>query len=126
MDPEPKLQKELFQRLRLNLTSRGRYDIVRPVDHQFYNFQSVSKRSIRERGTLRNSFIEYEYARDRLINVATPERTSRLRLQSADRLKLVQIFSGGSYYPWLLERFAQHGYRVGVIGSQFSLKNMQI
>ena len=121
--PRTKASEGAFSEAEIKSYSQGRYDIVRPVDHQFYNFQSISKRSIRERGTLRNSFVEYEYARDRLINVATPERTSRLRLQSADRLKLVQIFSGGSYYPWLLERFAQHGYRVGVIGSQFSLKN---
>ena len=35
---------------------------------------------------------------------------------------MVQIFSGASYYPWLLDRFASNGYQVGVLGSQFSLK----
>ncbi|MBT09336.1 MAG: hypothetical protein CMQ27_08405 [Gammaproteobacteria bacterium] len=121
--PRTKASEGILSEAEINSSSLGKYDLVRPVDHQFYNLQPVSKRAIRERGTVRNSFIEYEYTLNKFINVATPERTSRLRFQKADRLNLVQIFSGGSYYPWLLDRFAGHGYGVGVIGSQFSLKN---
>ena len=102
-------------------SGKGKYDLVFPVDHQFYNFKQVPNRALREKATLRNSFIEFERSPNNLINVATPERTSRLRFQNANQLKLVQIFSGSSYYPWLLDRFARYGYQVGVLGSQFSL-----
>ena len=120
-DREPNFRKEFFQSEIIN-SSKGKYDLPLPVDHQFYSFKQIPNRVLREKATLRNSFIEYEHLPNTLINVATPERTSRLRFQNANQLKLVQIFSGASYYPWLLDRFAGNGYQVGVLGSQFSLK----
>ena len=121
--PRTKISEGVLSESEINIATQGKYDIVSPVDHELYIFQPVSNRALRERGTLRNSFLEYEYSLNKFINVATPERTSRLRFQKADRLNLVQTFSGGSYYPWVLDRFARHGYQVGVLGSQFSLKH---
>ena len=120
--PRTKFSEGVLSESDIIKSSKGKYDLVLPVDHQFYSFKQIPNRVLREKVTLRNSFIEYEHLPNTLINVATPERTSRLRFQNANQLKLVQIFSGASYYPWLLDRFASNGYQVGVLGSQFSLK----
>ena len=64
----------------INNLSQGKYDLVIPVDHQFYSLQQIPNRAGREKGTLRNSFIEYEYSLNKLISVVAPEQNVAIKI----------------------------------------------
>lgn len=101
------------------------YDLRLPSDHPAANpgglagSEGTIGRIVELPGPYGGQQMVFESA-EGSISVAMSEVPTDLRLVDPQSLALVQVVAAGSFYPWMGDRLAALGYRVGYVGSNHS------
>ena len=101
----------------------GRFDLILPADHsklppELSNGDNERARLFRQ-GNKHHVRILDEAGS--VIDVAVPEVPADMRFLSLETVKLVQVVAGKGQHFWLGEQFAERGFPVGFVGSNYSM-----